>query len=373
MIVVPRLAQSPSIPRARSAPAWPRCRPTTAAFPAGPHRGPAARARHRFAARLHPQGPPGLAGPGHPPRLRCQLPPDPDVPAEQRALEEAKERLNTLSSPSWNRGGQEISASRSSNPPSCSPKEGEAAQPGVRPHRHPHPGGLPRQELATLHARKLDWSAAARRKEEVELRLRRLEEGSSRCAASGPLYRAALITLSETGAAGESARLALEYAVTGPLGPRVRAADAAHARRRHAADARLRRPAHRRGLGERQLSLSTREPAPARGRAGAQGPAHRPAPAASGTLGLARAASGAGRALRRLRRRGRPCPSQPLPRTRGPAGAPGTRARTGASPEEPMAQRDPPRRAVRSLAQRWLPQPMAEMRQPRAPGPRPLP
>ena len=160
------------------------------------------------------QGPSGLAVRDIRPAFDVQLPPEPDVPAEQRALEEALETLARLKL-ELQRVDQEISSIQL-QPSFLKPKQGE-------PPREASPTAILTlasfidEELATLHARKLDLERRQRDAEaELELRRRRLQEGSSSVRGQrAVLYRAALITLSDTGAAQGEARLTLEYAVHG--------------------------------------------------------------------------------------------------------------------------------------------------------------
>lgn len=160
------------------------------------------------------QGPSGLAVRDLRPAFDVQLPPEPDVPAEQRALEEAHETLARLSL-ELQRVDQEI-ASIQLQPSFPKPKSGEEP-------REASPTALLTlasfidEELATLQARKLDLERRQRDAEaEAELRRRRLQEGSSSVRGErAVLYRAVLITLSDAGPAPGETRLALEYAVRG--------------------------------------------------------------------------------------------------------------------------------------------------------------
>lgn len=160
------------------------------------------------------QGPSGLAVRDIRPAFDVQLPPEPDVPAEQRALEDALETLARLKL-ELHRVDQEISSIQL-QPSFPKPKSGEEP-------REASPTALITlasfidEELATLQARKLDLERRQRDAEaEAELRRRRLQEGSSSVRGErAVLYRAALITLSDAGAAQGETRLALEYAVRG--------------------------------------------------------------------------------------------------------------------------------------------------------------
>ncbi len=161
------------------------------------------------------QGPSGLAVRDIRPSFDVQLPPEPDVPVEQRALEEAQEALARITT-QLQRVQQELDTFLQLAPSFPKPKLGE-------PPREASPtavlalGGFVDAELAALHARRLDLERQKRDAvAEVELRQRRLQEGSSAVRGQrAVLYRAALITLSEPGAAEGQARLALEYAVRG--------------------------------------------------------------------------------------------------------------------------------------------------------------
>ncbi|OJT21067.1 aspartate ammonia-lyase [Archangium sp. Cb G35] len=163
------------------------------------------------------KGPQGLRVRDIRPVYDVRLPPETDLPAEQHALEEARERLNTLSS-ELARVRNEV-ATLQKLKPSFPP----------RPKDEPHEpresaltailslAGFLDSELAALNTRQLELERQQREAaEEVELRRRRLEEGSSAVRGQrAQLYRAAIITLSEVGTAEEAAQLALEYAVSG--------------------------------------------------------------------------------------------------------------------------------------------------------------
>ncbi|WP_044180929.1 DUF4139 domain-containing protein [Hyalangium minutum] len=160
------------------------------------------------------QGPAGLAVRDIRPGFDAQLPPEPDVPAEQRALEEALEALAKLSL-ELQRVDQEIAGIKllpSFPKPKTGDEPREASPTAILTLAH-----FVDEELAALHARKLDLERRQRDAEaELELRRRRLHEGSTSVRGQrAVLYRAALITLSETGEAQGEVRLALEYAVHG--------------------------------------------------------------------------------------------------------------------------------------------------------------
>ncbi|WP_224367406.1 DUF4139 domain-containing protein [Hyalangium versicolor] len=161
------------------------------------------------------QGPAGLAVRDIRPTFDVQLPPEPDVPAEQRALEEAQDVLASITT-ELRRLEQELDAVRQLGPTFPKPKAGEEPR-EASPTAILALGGFVDEELAALHSRKLDLERRQRDAvAEVELRQRRLQEGSSSVRGQrAVLYRAALITLSEPGAAQGEARLALEYAVHG--------------------------------------------------------------------------------------------------------------------------------------------------------------
>ncbi len=161
------------------------------------------------------QGPSGLTVRDIRPTFDVQLPPEPDVPAEHRALEEAQESLARLGA-ELQRTQQEIDAFARLGPSFHKPKAGEVPREAA-PTALLTLGRFVDEELATLHARRLDLERRQRDAvAEVELRRRRLDEGSSSLRGQrAVLYRAAIITLSEAQPAEAEARLALEYAVRG--------------------------------------------------------------------------------------------------------------------------------------------------------------
>jgi len=160
------------------------------------------------------QGPTGLAVRDIRPAFDAQLPPEPDVPAEQRALEEALEALAKVTL-ELQRVNQEI-AGMKLLPSFPKPKLGEAPR-EASPTAILTLASFVDEELAALHSRKLDLERRQRDAEaEVELRSRRLREGSTSVRGQrAVLYRAALITLSDAGTVQGEARLSLEYAVRG--------------------------------------------------------------------------------------------------------------------------------------------------------------
>jgi hypothetical protein len=161
------------------------------------------------------QGPAGLAVRDIRPAFDAQLPPEPDVPSEQRALEDAQEALASVSL-ELQRVQQDLDALQQLGPSFLQPKEGQEPR-EASPTAVLALASFVDEELAALHARKLDLERRYRdATAEVELRRRRLQEGSSSVRGQrAVLYRAALITLSETGAVEGETRLALEYAVRG--------------------------------------------------------------------------------------------------------------------------------------------------------------
>lgn len=161
------------------------------------------------------QGPAGLAVRDIRPAFDAQMPPEPDVPAEQRALEEAQEALASVTL-ELQRVRQDVEAAQELSPSFLEPKKGD-------PPREASPtsvlalASFVDEELATLLSRKLDLERRQRdATAEVELRRRRLQEGSSAVRGQrAVLYRAAVITLSAVGTAEGETRLMLEYAVRG--------------------------------------------------------------------------------------------------------------------------------------------------------------
>ncbi|MDY7225671.1 DUF4139 domain-containing protein [Hyalangium rubrum] len=161
------------------------------------------------------QGPSGLAVRDIRPSFDIQLPPEPDVPAEYRALEEAQDSLMRLSA-ELQRIQQNIEATQRLGPSYPKPKLGEEPR-QASPSTLLTLASFVDEELAALYSRKLDLERQQRDAiAEVELRRRRLNEGSSSIRGQrAVLYRAAIITLSEADSAAGETRLALEYAVRG--------------------------------------------------------------------------------------------------------------------------------------------------------------
>jgi uncharacterized protein DUF4139/uncharacterized protein DUF4140 len=161
------------------------------------------------------QGPTGLAVRDIRPTFDVQLPPEPDIPVEQHALEEAQESLASITT-ELQRVQQDLAAIQQLGPAFPKPKTGDEPR-EASPTALLTLAGFVDEELATLHSRKLDLERRQRdAMAEVELRRRRLYEGSSAVRGQrAVLYRAALITLSDVGAGEGEARLALEYAVRG--------------------------------------------------------------------------------------------------------------------------------------------------------------
>ncbi|HVG61033.1 MAG TPA: mucoidy inhibitor MuiA family protein [Hyalangium sp.] len=161
------------------------------------------------------QGPAGLAVRDIRPAFDAQLPPEPDVPAEQRALEEAQEALASVTL-ELQRVQRDVEATQELSPSFLEPKKGD-------PPREASPtsvltlASFVDEELAALLSRKLDLERRQRdAMAEVELRRRRLQEGSSAVRGQrAVLYRAAVITLSAVGTGEGETRLMLEYAVRG--------------------------------------------------------------------------------------------------------------------------------------------------------------
>ncbi|MDC0707542.1 DUF4139 domain-containing protein [Stigmatella sp. ncwal1] len=161
------------------------------------------------------KGPPGLAVRDVRPSFDVQLPPELDVPAEHRALEEALEGLARVTTEA-ERVQKEIDSLQKLGPSFLKPKTGEEPR-EASPTAVLTLGAFVDEELAALYTRKLDLERQQRdASAEVELRRRRLQESSSAVRGQrAVLYRAATLTLSETGEVEGEARLALEYAVKG--------------------------------------------------------------------------------------------------------------------------------------------------------------
>ncbi|ABF88885.1 conserved hypothetical protein [Myxococcus xanthus DK 1622] len=161
-------------------------------------------------------GPSGLAVRDLRPTYDVQLPPEVDVPAEHRALEEAEHRLSDLTQ-QLARVGQELDA-LSKLSPGFPPRPKEAQEPRDAPvSAMLSLMSFVDTELAALHSRKLDLERQ-QRDAEAELRLRRnrvAEASSSVRGQRARVYRAVVLTLSGPLPADPGARLALEYAVQG--------------------------------------------------------------------------------------------------------------------------------------------------------------
>ncbi|HEX8703374.1 MAG TPA: DUF4139 domain-containing protein [Myxococcaceae bacterium] len=161
------------------------------------------------------QGPAGLAVRDIRPGFDVQLPPEADIPKEQRAIEEAEDALGRIDA-QLSRHNQELELIKKLKPSFFKPEPGQ-------PPREASPtavlamGAFVDEHLAALYSRKLELEKQRRDTiAELQLRRERLNESSSSVRSQrAVLYRAAIITLSEaTGAQGET-RLALEYAVRG--------------------------------------------------------------------------------------------------------------------------------------------------------------
>jgi len=162
------------------------------------------------------QGPQGLVVRDIRPGFDVQLPPEADVPLEQRAIEQAEDTLGRIDAQLW-RNNQELELIKRLKPAFLKPEPGQ-------PPREASPaavlamGGFVDEHLAALYSRKLELEQQRRDTvAELQLRRKRLEESSSSVRGQrAVLYRAAVITLSEAVQAAEGeTRLALEYAVRG--------------------------------------------------------------------------------------------------------------------------------------------------------------
>ena len=162
------------------------------------------------------QGPTGLAVRDIRSGFDVQLPPEADVPLEQRAIEQAEDTLGRIDAQLW-RNNQELELIKRLKPSFFKPEPGQ-------PPREASPtavlamGRFVDEHLAALCSRKLELEQQRRDTvAELLLRRKRLEESSSSVRGQrAVLYRAALITLSEPAQAPEGeTRLALEYAVRG--------------------------------------------------------------------------------------------------------------------------------------------------------------
>ncbi|MFP2933814.1 mucoidy inhibitor MuiA family protein, partial [Pyxidicoccus sp. 3LG] len=162
------------------------------------------------------QGPAGLSIRDIRSTFDVQLPPEVDVPAEHRAMEEARARLDAVSS-SLDVVNRELRAMMKLAPTFPPRKKDE-----FQPRDAPLPAmlsltSLVDSELAALQARRLDLERQ-QRDAEAELRLRhqRIQESSTAMRGQrARVYRAAVLTLAGNLPAEHAAKLALEYAVPG--------------------------------------------------------------------------------------------------------------------------------------------------------------
>ncbi|MFL5355119.1 DUF4139 domain-containing protein [Archangium sp.] len=163
------------------------------------------------------KGPAGLQVRDLRPAYDVRLPPEADIPAAQRALEEAQEKLTGITA-GLERVQRDIAALQKLKPSFPPRKKDEPHEPREASLTAILSlAGFVDTELATLQARQLELERQQRdTAEEVQLLQRRLQEGSSAVRGQrAQLYRAAVITLSEVDGANEGAQLALEYAVFG--------------------------------------------------------------------------------------------------------------------------------------------------------------
>ncbi|QRN94881.1 DUF4139 domain-containing protein [Archangium violaceum] len=163
------------------------------------------------------KGPHGLRVRDIRPAFDVRLPPETDIPAAQRALEEAQEKLAVVSA-ELERVQRDIAALQKLKPSFPPRKKEEPSEPREASLTAILSlAGFVDTELAALNARHFELERQQRdAMEEVELRRQRLEEGSSAVRGQrAQLFRAAVITLSDVGQTTEGAQLALEYAVQG--------------------------------------------------------------------------------------------------------------------------------------------------------------
>jgi hypothetical protein len=160
------------------------------------------------------KGPNGLRVRDIRPAFDVRLPPETDIPATQRALEEAQEKHAGLGA-ELERVQRDLQKLKPSFPPRKKDEPHEPRESALTAILSL--AGFVDTELATLNARQLELERQQRdAAEQVELLLRRMQEGSSALRSQrAQLYRAAIITLSEVGTVDEGAQLALEYAVLG--------------------------------------------------------------------------------------------------------------------------------------------------------------
>jgi hypothetical protein len=163
------------------------------------------------------KGPNGLRVRDIRPAFDVRLPPETDLPTALRSLEETQEKLAGLGAEleRVQRDVQALQKLKPSFPPRKKDEPHEPRESALTAILSL--AGFVDTELAALHARQLDLERQQRdAAEQVELLRRRLEEGSSAVRGQrAQLYRAAIITLSETGTVDEGAQLSLEYAVLG--------------------------------------------------------------------------------------------------------------------------------------------------------------
>ncbi|MBZ4421489.1 DUF4139 domain-containing protein [Myxococcus sp. RHSTA-1-4] len=162
------------------------------------------------------QGPPGLVVRDLRPAFDVQLPPEVDVPAEQRALEEAQARLDEVSAALLrvNRDLGAVTKLSFAFPPR---KKDDFQPRGAPLAAMLSLTSLVDSETGLLNERRLDLERQKRDAEaEVELRRQRLNEASTALRGQrARVYRAAILTLSEAMPVEQGAKLALEYAVPG--------------------------------------------------------------------------------------------------------------------------------------------------------------
>ncbi len=163
------------------------------------------------------KGPNGLRVRDIRPAFDVRLPPETDIPAAQRALEAAQEKLHGISAEleRVQRDLQSLQKLKPSFPPRKKDEPTEPRESALTAILSL--ASFVDTELAALHARHLELERQQRdATEEVELRRRRLEESSSSIRGQrAQVYRAAVLTLSDVGPVDEGAQLALEYAVHG--------------------------------------------------------------------------------------------------------------------------------------------------------------
>jgi hypothetical protein len=162
------------------------------------------------------QGPPGLVVRDLRPAFDVQFPPEVDVPAEQRALEEAQTRLEEVSE-ALNVVTRDLRAVTNLTF-AFPPRKPDEFQPRGAPLAAMLSlTSLVDSETGLLQERKLDLERQKRDAEaEVELRRRRLSEASTAVRGQrARVHRAAILTLSAATPVEQGAKLALEYAVPG--------------------------------------------------------------------------------------------------------------------------------------------------------------